>query len=990
MIWNLANSSSELINESTKLDSYFIKSDGFKDVVVDITSALDDTRATKYDAENWSDLTLEQLDAEIPYFDGYISANTELAETSDIAVESVGKNLLGCRIVDGYSWSVAGEKLANPGYVAFDDFVRVLPGTTYTLSKDGTAFPMTVRYYDIEKTNLSSSVGSVSTFATPEKCAYIVAYELHTYSAEENFQLEKGSAATDYEPYVSDTIYLPSGIDLLSINDVTNEYNPRTGILTRRVEKETVTVSSNAATAAKSGTGDCKLFDSYGLAYDGAISGTAVTVTASDGDYTLIYELAAAETEYYYPQEIICRENGTLYAHTDRVTDISFYSDAIYIFDETRPITSLVEVNRVDLADGRLIPILVENCTVAGDGLSFTIDDAEAGDFYDFTYKTDVCVQDPRISVEMTLPVSIGAQVTSVSESMVGLRTRSNEMSTHLGALGRIVTESGVAERDISAVNIENIIHGGVPQIPTVTVHGTTLVNLLGKYGNFETDSNSDGLADGWTKTVSITPTLVTSDKIIGSQSQKLTLVGTATWQYIAISLTDIFVEGHTYYYSQYSKRSNESDSYSGAGYFYKGGTEYAQSLPRPTTAWGKAKRKFIAPSFTTFTLKLYTSGYTSIVENQYVSFDGLQLIDLTAAGALDPVRQQKYGVSNWSDLTEAQLEAEIPYFDSVMSVNVADGTASELTVENRGKNLWNDALCEAVSNGMLAGYGVSFIEKISEHKWYFKDTGNGWAGIRLPVKLDSSKTYRISWSQQAGAGALGQSSIRISFYNSNMNELFGVSARKQDTYTGVVDISISGVPTETEYIVITSSDIYSHTGNVYIENIQLEEGTSATSYVPPRSDSITIPNSVELHGYNGVFNTIDDAGNYVKNWERADKTTDGAGAFALTGYASGSKVICRNKTNGEVEVLDAAASVTTSWTEADIEIIYQLETPVEEGIVIPNSLTLYTGQNNILFPDSKAPAAFNTHIRGQGSIVWDVITMLNNLEARIVELEEG
>jgi len=31
-----------------------------------------------------------------------------------------------------------------------------------------------------------------------------------------------------------------------------------------------------------------------------------------------------------------------------------------------------------------------------------------------------------------------------------------------------------------------------------IKLYGTTIVNLLGKYGNFETDSNGDGLADGW------------------------------------------------------------------------------------------------------------------------------------------------------------------------------------------------------------------------------------------------------------------------------------------------------------------------------------------------------------------------------------------------------------------------------------------------------------------------------------------------------------
>lgn len=203
-------------------------------------------------------------------------------------------------------------------------------------------------------------------------------------------------------------------------------------------------------------------------------------------------------------------------------------------------------------------------------------------------------------------------------------------------------------------------------------------------------------------------------------------------------------------------------------------------------------------------------------IDGYFIKSDGYKDVVLPLMGALDPVRAAKYEAENWSDLTVEELAENVPYFDSVMSVNVEGGTASELTVENRRDDPDGEAFC-----------------------------------------------------------------------------------------------------------------------------------------------SIVIPDTIELHGFDGAFNYIDSDGNYVKNWERADKTTDGAGAFALTGYASGSKVICRNKTSGEVEVLDAAASVTTSWTETDIEILYRLATAVESIVQLESTgFMLYPGDNNVLSPDSKTPVA--------------------------------
>lgn len=50
---------------------------------------------------------------------------------------------------------------------------------------------------------------------------------------------------------------------------------------------------------------------------------------------------------------------------------------------------------------------------------------------------------------------------------------------------------------------------------------GTSVVNLLGKDGDFEKDSNNDGLADGW-KRDGFSSVLINSNSVYGSKSQQV------------------------------------------------------------------------------------------------------------------------------------------------------------------------------------------------------------------------------------------------------------------------------------------------------------------------------------------------------------------------------------------------------------------------------------------------------------------------------------
>jgi len=357
---------------------------------------------------------------------------------------------------------------------------------------------------------------------------------------------------------------------------------------------------------------------------------------------------------------------------------------------------------------------------------------------------------------------------------------------------------------------------------------------------------------------------------------------------------------------------------------------------------------------------------------SHFVKSDGYKdvVTDLDAMGALDPVRAAKYGVSNWSDLTEAQLEAEIPYFDSVMSVNVEDGTASELTVENRGKNLIPQGDWIQGSYG-AGGIGYMFyktrittlelIDLLPQFTYTISINPNYqfW-----PIILDNS-----------GNVIVGATVYYSSYTTSLTNKRYlRIAIRKKGVAYGSTDPNNFIYPEDFPLV-----------------KLQLEIGTSATDYVAPREDSITIPDTVELHGYNGVFNTIDNHGRYVKYVERDTTTTDASGYFTLTNYKQSSKVIVRNITDGRTLTLDAQDSLSTGWNNTDIEYLYVLDIPVETIVSLTGDLKLYQGQNNVLSLDSSLPIPIQiTHVDNEVETVTNMVGIENIVKTGAYEWNTG
>ena len=209
-------------------------------------------------------------------------------------------------------------------------FIPVKPNTTYTLSFDreiishdgvgiyeliGQKFSVrSLIFYRLTFTTINSleSGRQTITFTTDSDVSYIILYLNRcqiipgTHSAivdYSNFQLEEGDTATEYEPPRSD--YIEFDTELFGYNGVYDELR-LDGVLVKRWQRESITITSGAGTVSKNGTGTCILVaDSDGVPYEGTVSDTDVNTSAPEGTYTIIYQLATPEiSTLYLPEKL--------------------------------------------------------------------------------------------------------------------------------------------------------------------------------------------------------------------------------------------------------------------------------------------------------------------------------------------------------------------------------------------------------------------------------------------------------------------------------------------------------------------------------------------------------------------------------------------------------------------------------------------------------------------------------------------------------------
>jgi len=499
-----------------------------------------------------------------------------------------------------------------------------------------------------------------------------------------------------------------------------------------------------------------------------------------------------------------------------------------------------------------------------------------------------------------------------------------------------VVAEELTKQR-VPVVNVTNVDRTNKGKdISELTIYGVTLVNLLGKYGNFETDSNSDGLADGW---VGEGENFSLVSGLIGSYAQQVyedNSSGTSN-VFPQLSRTIYTIsENDVIFVRCYGKLNSDHTALKPilAVSFKDINNEELQYVNLGTinnTSWTLVYGKCTAPASTySAIIKSFDNKASVGTIASWVS-DGVAVYNLTKMGALPEPLQELYGVQNWADLDADTLAQLLPYVDSVASVGYTfnDGTLTVM-VENRGKNLFkgNWYKYSGANTWGLYKDGIVFYSTTSNDGVYAKD-----------IYLKPG-TYTIS------ATVISQIGMP-SWYVQDKRTLSYVVRESITSSSKTFTITEAG-----EYRI--SFEFYHEgDGEIYVYNVQLEENSSASIYESPRSDGVSF--TTELHGFEGKYDILHTTGSKIKHFTRETGVTftydsgNDVSTATVSSSAIGTAIIV-NESNGEV--FFGNASGTTITVSGDLSVgtytvIYRKSTVTTSTIEVFSTMRALTETAN-------------------------------------------
>ena len=217
-----------------------------------------------------------------------------------------------------------------------------------------------------------------------------------------------------------------------------------------------------------------------------------------------------------------------------------------------------------------------------------------------------------------------------------------------------IITPSPTATTSWKGANLITVPSQLPMQRAKLKVYPVTVVNLLGKYGDFEMDSNSDGLADGWGKTYADTNVELSPDKVvIGNKSQHMWINTGASSLYAELFINAGIQNNVTYFASlwAYLTRTPYFPQFMLPGSPFMWATMSGSMVPN------RFNKHFA--SFTPTTANGIFHFYYSMPDSNErfdVWVDGLMLVNLTRMGVLPPPLKEYFNnvPSTWADLATA------------------------------------------------------------------------------------------------------------------------------------------------------------------------------------------------------------------------------------------------------------------------------------------------------------------------------------------------
>lgn len=277
-----------------------------------------------------------------------------------------------------------------------------------------------------------------------------------------------------------------------------------------------------------------------------------------------------------------------------------------------------------------------------------------------------------------------------------------------------------------------NVVNGDVASPLKVEFYGRTLVNLLGKHGNFDSLN--------WDGQNAVTPSLDSANTKYGTNALKLTLTSTSGYYRKSVNLQS----GKYYIVIADIKNGNATKAYVNIANINGTnitGVNYQTSYV-----------KYSSTQDQSVNLLLYVEGSA----NQYAFFDGVRVFEITKD------TYDKIGVS----ISDSQVESMFPYVDSVQHVK-------NPVVKVEGENLWNTVLeFGSINSSGVLGSSTSFarsqnfIGVTPSTSYVFKDHTNTTQSGRWINFYDANQNNISQVSIQFGVPFTTPSNVRFMKYS--------------------------------------------------------------------------------------------------------------------------------------------------------------------------------------------------------------------------------
>jgi len=323
-----------------------------------------------------------------------------------------------------------------------------------------------------------------------------------------------------------------------------------------------------------------------------------------------------------------------------------------------------------------------------------------------------------------------------------------------------------------------------------VEIKGRTLVNLLGKDGNFEVDSNSDGIADGWIRAgTGTTLTVETSGADTGNKIQR---VFVPTSGAVGVVRNISLVSGK-YYIAIARLRSDSTTAGTGAQLRIRsGGSTYATISP---IIYGGVWTTAYCKRLSDGTEDLVACFSPGTLTNVTSDFDAVRLYEIT---------QAEYNAID--SMTADQVAAKYPYVDSVQS-------KKDILVAQIGKTL-----IPAFNSGEWVLHANAVVN--SAYSMTLNSNATSTQSSTVDINVSPNKQYTVSVATAKRLVVAPFNSDGVTF-GSNLVAINDITVNTSTTFT---------TPS-------TCNKVRLHLGNnatvgtFVFTNPQLELGSTATAF---------------------------------------------------------------------------------------------------------------------------------------------------------------